>query len=143
MWGMVFVTVVMALPSMGSLLSALFRDFDPRLEEAAATSGAGRWQTPKRVAAPLMLPGILVVLVYFSIVCIEVFEVPLAIHTTAEIPVLVVTDGLSGMNSSDFDLVNSLPISAGRYAGTALHRVAGSDGWSATIPSHSAYNLAT
>jgi ABC-type Fe3+ transport system permease subunit len=42
MQGMVFVTGIIALPSMGLLLSALFRDFDPRLEEAAATSGAGR-----------------------------------------------------------------------------------------------------
>jgi hypothetical protein len=41
-----------------------------------------------------MLPGILVVLVYFTIIFIEVFELPWAICTTAEIPVLVVTDGL-------------------------------------------------
>jgi iron(III) transport system permease protein len=72
------------------LLLALFRNFDPRLEEAAATSGAGRWQVLKRVTVPLMLPGILAVLVYFTIILIEVFEVPLAIGTTAEIPVLSV-----------------------------------------------------
>jgi iron(III) transport system permease protein len=90
MWGMVFVTGVIAVPSMWLLLLALFRNFDPRLEEAAATSGAGRWQVLKRVTVPLMLPGILAVLVYFTIIFIEVFEVPLAIGTTAEIPVLSV-----------------------------------------------------
>jgi iron(III) transport system permease protein len=90
MWGMVFVSGVIAVPSMWLLLLGLFRNFDPRLEEAAATSGAGRWQVLKRVTVPLMLPGILAVLVYFSIVLIEVFEVPLAIGTTAEIPVLSV-----------------------------------------------------
>jgi iron(III) transport system permease protein len=90
MWGMVFVTGVIAVPSMWLLLLALFRNFDPRLEEAAATSGAGRWQVLKRITVPLMLPGILAVLVYFTIIFIEVFEVPLAIGTTAEIPVLSV-----------------------------------------------------
>jgi iron(III) transport system permease protein len=90
MWGMVFVTGIIAVPSMWLLLLALFRNFDPRLEEAAATSGAGRWQILKRVTVPLMLPGILAVLVYFTIIFIEVFEVPLAIGTTAEIPVLSV-----------------------------------------------------
>jgi iron(III) transport system permease protein len=90
MWGMVFVTGIIAVPSMWLLLLALFRNFDPRLEEAAATSGAGRWQVLKRVTVPLMLPGILAVLVYFTIIFIEVFEVPLAIGTTAKIPVLSV-----------------------------------------------------
>jgi iron(III) transport system permease protein len=90
MGGMVFVSGVIAVPSMWLLLLGLFRNFDPRLEEAAATSGAGRWQVLKRVTVPLMLPGILAVLVYFSIILIEVFEVPLAIGTTAEIPVLSV-----------------------------------------------------
>jgi iron(III) transport system permease protein len=90
MWGMVFVTGLIAVPSMWLLLLGLFRNFDPRLEEAAATSGAGRWQVLKRVTVPLMLPGILAVLVYFTIIFIEVFEVPLAIGTTAEIPVLSV-----------------------------------------------------
>ena len=90
MGGMVFVSGIIAVPSMWLLLLGLFRNFDPRLEEAAATSGAGRWQVLKRVTVPLMLPGILAVLVYFSIILIEVFEVPLAIGTTAEIPVLSV-----------------------------------------------------
>ncbi len=88
MWGMVFVSGILAIPSMWLLLLGLFRNFDPRLEEAAAASGASRWQVLKRVTVPLMLPGILAVGVYFSIIFIEAFEVPLAIGTTAEIPVL-------------------------------------------------------
>jgi iron(III) transport system permease protein len=88
MWGMVFVSGILAIPSMWLLLLGLFRNFDPRLEEAASASGASRWQVLKRVTVPLMLPGILAVGVYFSIIFIEAFDVPLAIGTTAEIPVL-------------------------------------------------------
>ena len=84
MWGMVFVSGILAIPSMWLLLLGLFRNFDPRLEEAASASGAGRWQVLKRVTVPLMLPGILAVGVYFTIIFIEAFEVPLAIGTTAE-----------------------------------------------------------
>src|SRR6266850_6516610 len=88
MCGMVFVSGILAIPSMWLLLLGLFRNFDPRLEEAASASGAGRWQVLKRVTVPLMLPGLLAVGVYFTIVFIEAFEVPLAIGTTAEIPFL-------------------------------------------------------
>ena len=88
MWGMVFVSGILAIPSMWLLLLGLFRNFDPRLEEAASASGASRWQVLKRVTVPLMLPGILAVGVYFSIIFIEAFEVPLAIGTTADRPVL-------------------------------------------------------
>ena len=88
MWGMVFVSSILAIPSMWLLLLGLFRNFDPRLEEAASASGASRWQVLKRVTVPLMLPGILAVGVYFSIIFIEAFDIPLAIGTTAEIPVL-------------------------------------------------------
>ena len=88
MWGMVLVSGMLAVPSMWLLLLGLFRNFDPRLEEAASASGAGRWRVLKRVTGPLMLPGLLAVGVYFTIVFIEAFEVPLAIGTTAEIPVL-------------------------------------------------------
>ena len=47
-----------------------------------AEAGRIRWQVLKRVTVPLMLPGILAVGVYFSIIFIEAFHVPLAIGTT-------------------------------------------------------------
>ena len=87
-WGMIFVTGLLSVPSMWLMFLPLFRNSDPRLEEAAATSGAGRLQTLLRVTVPLMAPGMLAVLVYFTVIYIEIFEIPLALGLTAQYPVL-------------------------------------------------------
>ena len=88
LWGMIFVTGMLSVPSMWLMLLPLFRNSDPRMEEAAAASGAGRFQTLRRITAPLMAPGLLAVLVYFTVIYIEVFEIPLALGLTANYPVL-------------------------------------------------------
>ncbi len=87
-WGMIFVTGLLSVPSMWLMLIPLFRNSDPRLEEAAATSGAGRLGTLCRVTVPLMAPGVLAVLVYFTVIYVEIFEIPLALGLTANYPVL-------------------------------------------------------
>ena len=87
-WGMIFVTGLLSVPSMWLMLIPLFRNSDPRLEEAAATAGAGRLGTLCRVTVPLMAPGVLAVLVYFTVIYVEIFEIPLALGLTANYPVL-------------------------------------------------------
>ena len=81
-----FVSGILAIPSMWLLLLGLFRNFDSRLEKAASASGASRWQVLKRVTVPLMLPGILAVGVYFSIIFIEAFDVPLPLAPRLRFP---------------------------------------------------------
>ena len=88
LYGMMFVTGLAVVPSMWLLLLGLFRNMDPSLEEAAVASGVGRWNVIRRVTFPLMRPGTMGVLVYYGIVAIEIFEIPLAIGLTAGIPVL-------------------------------------------------------
>ena len=88
LWGMIFVTGMLSVPSMWLMLLPLFRNSDPRMEEAASASGAGRFQILRRITAPLMAPGLLAVLVYFTVIYIEVFEIPLALGLTANYPVL-------------------------------------------------------
>lgn len=86
--GLVFVTVLSIIPSAFIMLSSMMRNANAQLEEAAASSGAGAAQTLRRVSLPLMLPAIVASLVYFGIVMIEFFELPLAIGQTAQFPVL-------------------------------------------------------
>ena len=106
-WGMIFVTGLLSVPSMWLMFLPLFRNSDPRLEEAAATSGAGRLQTLVRVTVPLMAPGVLAVLVYFTVIYIEIFEIPLALGLTANYPVL---------STKIFLLVNAEEIGEVAYA---------------------------
>ncbi|MFI5268161.1 MAG: ABC transporter permease [Chloroflexota bacterium] len=86
--GLVFVTVLSIIPSAFIMLSSMMRNANAQLEEAAASSGASAAQTLRRISLPLMLPAIVASLVYFGIVMIEFFELPLAIGQTAQFPVL-------------------------------------------------------
>ncbi len=49
---------VRSLPITGRAILAGFRQLDPSLEEAAATLGASRWRTLRRVTLPLLRPAI-------------------------------------------------------------------------------------
>lgn len=51
--------LVRGLPVAGRALLAGFRQLDPALEEAAASLGAGRWTTLRRVTLPLLRPALL------------------------------------------------------------------------------------
>jgi iron(III) transport system permease protein len=88
MWGMIFVTALGLVPSMWLLLVSVLRNLDPTLEEAAATSGIGPLATLQQVTLALARPGILAVVVYFAIVVIDSFEIPLALGISAGVLVL-------------------------------------------------------
>jgi iron(III) transport system permease protein len=51
--------LVRGLPVTGRAILAGFRQLDPALEEAAASLGAGRWATLRRVTLPLLRPALL------------------------------------------------------------------------------------
>ena len=86
--GMVFLTVLSVMPTMFLLLGPLLRTMNPVFEEASETAGAGIYHTLRNITLPLISPGILAVILYFTIVMIEYFEIPLAIGLNARFPVL-------------------------------------------------------
>jgi len=86
--GMVFLTALSFVPTMFLMLGPLLRNIDPSFEEAAQTSGVATLNTLRKITFPLISPGILAVVMYFVIVMIESFEIPLAIGLNANFPVL-------------------------------------------------------
>ncbi|QZY30921.1 ABC transporter permease [Nocardioides coralli] len=62
-WGVVLSHVFVSLPFVVIAVEGAFRSADPAYDAAAATLGAGRWTTFRRVTAPLALPGIVAGLV--------------------------------------------------------------------------------
>ena len=86
--GMVFLTALSFVPTMFLMLGPLLRNIDPSFEEAAETSGVSTLNTLRKITFPLISPGILAVVMYFVIVMIESFEIPLAIGLNANFPVL-------------------------------------------------------
>lgn len=57
-WMLPLAYFVRGLPLTGRALLAGFRQLDPALEEAAASLGAGRWLTLRRVTLPLLRPAL-------------------------------------------------------------------------------------
>jgi molybdate transport system permease protein len=55
--GAALAALVMSLPLMVRPIALAFSQVDPRLEQAARTLGAGRWQTLRSVTLPLAAPG--------------------------------------------------------------------------------------
>ncbi|MBV8085245.1 MAG: ABC transporter permease subunit, partial [Chloroflexi bacterium] len=62
--GMIWVTALAICPSVFLMLSALLRNMDSSLEEAARTSGASSRSVMWRVSLPLLIPGLLAAVMY-------------------------------------------------------------------------------
>lgn len=86
--GMIFVEGLALVPTTFLFLSPAFRNMDPNLEEAAATSGAGLWTILRRVLLPLLWPSILAAAAFLMIVCLVVFDIPGTLGMPARIFVL-------------------------------------------------------
>jgi molybdate transport system permease protein len=57
-WGVVLAHVFVSMPFVVIAIEGALRSADPRYDEAAATLGATRWTTFRRVTVPLALPGV-------------------------------------------------------------------------------------
>lgn len=57
-WGVVLAHVFVSLPFVVLAIEGGFRSADPDYDAAAATLGASRWTTFRRITVPLALPGI-------------------------------------------------------------------------------------
>src|SRR3981081_973282 len=86
--GMIFVHAIGIIPSMWLILISVLRVMDPALEEAAAVSGASRLRSTLFVTVPLMAPGILAVIILFTVAGLESLETPLALGRPAGVEVM-------------------------------------------------------
>jgi iron(III) transport system permease protein len=77
--GMILLEAILWSPVVFILMLPALSAMDPSLEEAAAMSGASRWQTFHRVTLRLAFPVILAVLLLTFIRSLESFEIPLLI----------------------------------------------------------------
>jgi multiple sugar transport system permease protein len=57
-WGLVVAYLTFNLPFAIWIMNAFFADLPPSLEEAAMVDGASRWTAFRRIALPLVVPGI-------------------------------------------------------------------------------------
>jgi iron(III) transport system permease protein len=113
MEGLIFVHVLGIVPTMWLFLTAVLRQMDPLLEEAALAAGASRWQVLRSVTGPLMRPGVAAVGIYFFLSGLESLELPLALGPTAGIDVLSTKIYFSLVPSSDLGVNYGVPAAFG------------------------------
>jgi iron(III) transport system permease protein len=101
--GMIFVHAIGIIPSMWLILISVLRVMDPALEEAASAAGVSRLRSTLFVTVPLMAPGILAILILFTVAGLESLETPLALGRPA---------GVEVMATRVYDLLH-LPTGAG------------------------------
>lgn len=112
--GMIFVEALSLVPSTFLILSPAFRNMDPNLEEAAATSGAGFWLMLRRIVLPLLLPAILAAGAFLMIVGFVVFDIPgiigmpVGIFVLASHVVYLAHDAAGGM--SQYGLISAIAV---------------------------------
>jgi iron(III) transport system permease protein len=86
--GMIFVHAIGIIPSMWLILISVLRVMDPALEEAASISGASRLRATLFVTVPLIAPGILAIIILFTVAGLESLETPLALGRPAGVEVM-------------------------------------------------------
>jgi iron(III) transport system permease protein len=79
---------------------ASFRQLDPSLEEAAASLGAGRWTTARRVVLPLVLPGLMAGALLAFVTALGEFVASVLLYTNRTRPISV--EMLSQLRAFDF-----------------------------------------
>ena len=88
MSGMILIEGFLWSPLVFLLLSATFRAANPELEEAARMSGAGVWDTFRRITFGLAMPALLALVLLVFIRAIESFEVPALVGIPGRVHVL-------------------------------------------------------
>ena len=137
--GAALAAAIMALPLMVRAIRLSLENVDTRLENAARTLGATRWQTFTTITAPLALPGVIVALVlgfaralgefgatitFVSNIPDETRTLPIAIYTALQVPgseSAVTRLALVSVGLSLLALVASELIARRMYGGTSRH----------------------
>ncbi len=83
--GMIWVHSVGQVPLAFLMMVAAFKSMDPSLEESAMMSGAGTWQTLRRITMRLLMPTSASVLLILFVRALESFETPALIGLPARI----------------------------------------------------------
>ena len=98
------------IPFVVLIMSQMFRDLPVELEESAQVDGASRWEIFRRIALPLVAPGVvaswLIVLafswneVFFALVIASKNAIPMTMHIV----------GLSGTRGVDFQAASTMAL---------------------------------
>jgi iron(III) transport system permease protein len=119
LWLLPFGYLVRNLPITSRAVLAGFRALDPSLDEAAATLGAGRWRTLRRVTLPLLRPALVAGASLAFVTALGDFVISIMLYTYDTRPISL--EILSSLRQSDVGVAAAygvvlMVISAGVFA---------------------------
>ncbi len=92
-WSLILLNATFVLPFPVIILSQMFRELPPEMEEAAFVDGANRWQAFTRVALPLVVPGLVSVWIICMAFSWNEFLFALTLTSKNAIPMPVIIAG--------------------------------------------------
>lgn len=87
-WSLIIITAFSVMPTAYVMLSGLFANMDPHLENAGKVLGGRPAGVMRRITLPLLTPGILSVGIFMTMIVIQAFEIPFIVGLSAQIHVL-------------------------------------------------------
>jgi iron(III) transport system permease protein len=128
LWILPLAYLVRNLPITGRAVLAGFRALDPSLDEAAATLGAGRWRTLRRVTLPLLRPALVAGASLAFVTAFGDFVTSVMLYTYDTRPISM--EILSSLRQSDVGVAAAygvvlMAVSAAVFAAGAERRNAG------------------
>jgi iron(III) transport system permease protein len=119
LWLLPFGFLVRNLPITSRAVLAGFRALDPSLDEAAATLGAGRWRTLRRITLPLLRPALVAGASLAFVTALGDFVISIMLYTYDTRPISL--EILSSLRQSDVGVAAAygvvlMVISAGVFA---------------------------
>lgn len=87
-WSLIIITAFSVMPTAYVMLSGLFSNMDPQLENAGHVHGGRSLTIMRRITLPLLTPGILSVAIFMVMIVIQAFEIPFIVGLSAQIRVL-------------------------------------------------------
>lgn len=87
-WGVTFVMIMASFGGVGLAVEASLRGISSRLEDAAASLGASRWQTLRFITLPLILPALVNAGILVFLDALSNFGVPAIMGPRANLPLL-------------------------------------------------------
>jgi iron(III) transport system permease protein len=70
------------------LIAACFRTLDASWEEQSYIAGRGVWTTMARITLPVLKPALLAAALFFTIVAMETFDIPITLGMTSRVQVM-------------------------------------------------------
>jgi putative spermidine/putrescine transport system permease protein len=101
MLGVILVHLMPTIPYVAMVMTGVFANYDPEIEEQARTLGAGRWHVFRYVTLPAIYPGLLVGGMFAFIISWEQYILTLLIGSgrVITLPVLLFSFAGSGNNA--------------------------------------------